>query len=74
MLRMGIEIHEFKPDAWLRYEIMMPDMQSKINYKAILGFHSKLIIVDSNIVIAGSYNVDPRSHFYNTECMLIVHS
>jgi putative cardiolipin synthase len=74
MLGMGIEVHEFKPNAKLRYEIMLPDVQSKINYSATLGFHSKFIFIDSGMVIGGSYNFDPRSYFYNTECMAVISS
>jgi cardiolipin synthase C len=74
LLKTGVEIYEFKPDAAVRYKLMEPEVQQEINYKPVYGFHSKSIIIDKTICVVGSYNFDPRSANYNTECILIARS
>ena len=74
LVKTGIEIYEFKPDAQVRYKLMTPEVQENINYKATYGFHSKSIIIDKKICVVGSYNFDPRSADLNTECICIVSS
>jgi phosphatidylserine/phosphatidylglycerophosphate/cardiolipin synthase-like enzyme len=70
----GIELYEFKPNAAERYEIMIPDIQQKKQYKAVFGFHSKTFVIDDQTVVIGSYNLDPRSADYNTECIAVFRS
>ena len=74
ILEMGVMIYEFKPDAKVRFKIMLPYRQKKWNYKPVYGFHPKTIIVDNKISVIGSYNFDPRSANYNTECITIFRS
>jgi cardiolipin synthase C len=74
IVKTGIKIYEFKPDAMIRYKLMIPEVQAGLNYKPVYGFHSKTIIIDSYISIIGSYNLDPRSANYNTECFAIIRS
>jgi cardiolipin synthase C len=73
-LQLGLKIFEFKPDANVRYKLMIPEVQSKLNYKPVYGFHSKTILIDGDISVIGSYNFDPRSVNYNTECITIIRS
>lgn len=74
ILSTGIELFEFKPNAQVRYKLMVPDKQEKINYRSIYGFHAKTLLIDSAIAVVGSYNFDPRSANYNTECIAIIRS
>jgi phosphatidylserine/phosphatidylglycerophosphate/cardiolipin synthase-like enzyme len=74
ILESGIELYEFKPDSKVRYKLMIPEVQEKLNYKSVYGFHSKMIVVDGSIAVIGSYNLDPRSANYNTECIVIIRS
>jgi phosphatidylserine/phosphatidylglycerophosphate/cardiolipin synthase-like enzyme len=74
VLKMGITIHEFKPDAKERFKLMIPEVQSKLNYKPTYGFHSKTLVIDKRITIIGSYNFDPRSANYNSECITVIRS
>lgn len=74
LLKMGIEIYEFKPDAALKYKMMIPEIQSKLNYKPVYGLHSKTMIIDNAISVIGTYNFDPRSANLNTECIAIIRS
>lgn len=74
ILDMGIDIYEFKPSPNEKYSIMIPDEQEKIKYKAVLGLHSKTMIIDGRVAVVGTYNLDPRSADLNTECVAIVRS
>jgi cardiolipin synthase C len=74
ILKMGVEIHEFKPRSKVRYTLMVPDVQAKLNYKPVYGFHPKTMIIDSVLSVTGSFNFDPRSANYNTECVSVIRS
>ncbi|MCW3071287.1 MAG: phospholipase family protein [Bacteroidetes bacterium] len=74
ILKAGVLIYEFRPDAKVRYKLMAPEVQAPLNYKPVYGFHSKTIIIDGYITVIGSYNFDPRSANYNTECISIIRS
>jgi phosphatidylserine/phosphatidylglycerophosphate/cardiolipin synthase-like enzyme len=74
IMDVGVEVYEFKPDAEVRYKLMLPEVQKKINYKPVFGFHSKTIVIDGDVTVIGSYNFDPRSANYNTECFAIMRS
>jgi putative cardiolipin synthase len=70
----GVRIFEFKPDPAVRYKLMIPEVQAQIHYKATYGMHSKTMLLDGHTSVVGSYNLDPRSANYNTECIVIVRS
>jgi phosphatidylserine/phosphatidylglycerophosphate/cardiolipin synthase-like enzyme len=74
LLQMGLIIHEYKPDPQIRYSIMIPDIQREIKYKADFGLHSKTILIDDHTTVIGSYNMDPRSANFNTECVSVLRS
>jgi phosphatidylserine/phosphatidylglycerophosphate/cardiolipin synthase-like enzyme len=35
------------------------------------SLHSKCIVVDGRVAVAGTLNLDPRSEYWNTECMVV---
>lgn len=74
ILELGVDIYEFKPNSQVRYKLMSPEIQSKLNYKPVFGFHSKTMIIDDSTSMIGSYNFDPRSADYNMECISIIRS
>jgi putative cardiolipin synthase len=74
LIKAGIEIYEFKPHPDERVKLMLPDKQKCTNYKAVFGLHSKTILIDDYTAIIGSYNLDPRSADYNTECLSLIRS
>lgn len=74
LLKTGLQMYEFKPDSKVRYKLMIPEVQEGLDYKSVYGFHSKTIIIDGYITVIGSYNFDPRSANYNTECISIIRS
>ena len=74
LIKLGIEIYEYKPDAKIRKEIMKNALQQKLAYSPIFGLHAKSMIIDNEITVIGTFNLDPRSANLNTECLSIVHS
>jgi phosphatidylserine/phosphatidylglycerophosphate/cardiolipin synthase-like enzyme len=74
ILDLGIDIYEFRPDAHERLSLMLPDLQERNHYGAVYGFHSKTLVIDSTTTIVGSFNFDPRSANFNTECIAVIRS
>lgn len=73
LLATGVEIYEFRPDAKERFEIMTGAYQKKVNFTPIFGLHAKSMLIDNNISIIGTFNLDPRSANLNTECFAIIY-
>ncbi len=74
LLEAGVEIYEFKPDAKERFNVMTGALQEKMNFTPIFGLHAKSMIVDGEIAVIGTFNLDPRSAHLNTECIAVIHS
>jgi putative cardiolipin synthase len=74
LLETGIRIFEFRPDAANRFKIMTGALQKKLNYAPIFGLHAKSMVVDGHTTVIGTFNLDPRSATFNTECFAVVHS
>lgn len=74
LLKTGVRIFEFRPDAAERMKIMTGELQKTIDYAPIFGLHSKSMVVDDEITVIGTFNLDPRSANLNTECVTIIHS
>jgi putative cardiolipin synthase len=74
LLRTGVRIFEFKPDAAIRFEIMTGALQKKMNHTPIFGLHAKSMVIDGKITVIGTFNLDPRSANLNTECFTVIHS
>ncbi len=74
LLKTGIRIFEFRPDAAKRMKIMTGELQETLDYKPIFGLHAKTMVIDNNITVIGTFNLDPRSANLNTECIVVVNS
>jgi phosphatidylserine/phosphatidylglycerophosphate/cardiolipin synthase-like enzyme len=74
LLKTGVKIYEFRPDAAERYKIMTGALQEKIKYTPIFGLHAKTMVIDGYITVIGTFNFDPRSANLNTECVSIIYS
>lgn len=67
LLQQGVELYEFKP-------------QQKTPRAGIAGsrsrasLHAKTYVIDHEILVIGSMNLDPRSANLNTELALVIHS
>jgi cardiolipin synthase C len=74
ILETGIEIYEYKPHPDIRFKVMCPEVQESKGYKSVLGMHCKSMLVDGKVTVIGSFNLDPRSADFNTECLAIIRS
>jgi len=74
LLNTGVKIYEFKPDAQIRQKIMSEVMQGKLQKKPIFGLHAKSMVIDDEITVIGTFNLDPRSANLNTESITIIPS
>lgn len=66
ILETGAELHELNVKAPVR-KTYAPAWPS-----ADLGMHTKTIVIDGRMSFVGSYNMDPRSRFINTECGVLI--
>ncbi|MBC8090256.1 MAG: phospholipase D family protein [Phycisphaerae bacterium] len=71
LLAIGVEIYEFKPDAAVRRQVMTGALQTTIDYAPTFGLHAKSMVVDDNVAVIGTFNLDPRSANLNTECIVV---
>lgn len=74
LLNTGVEIYEFKPDAEIRRKIMSEVMQEQLEQPPIFGLHAKTMVIDDDIAVIGTFNLDPRSTHLNTENFVIIPS
>ncbi|RPD99921.1 phospholipase D family protein [Aureibaculum marinum] len=74
LLKTGVEIYEFRPDAEERFKIMTGQLQKTLDFKPIFGLHSKSMVIDSKTTVIGTFNLDPRSANLNTECITIINN
>ena len=68
----GVALHELRPDA-ASCVVLVGDA-ARCALDGILSLHSKSIVFDDDIVYVGSFNMNPRSVFLNTENAVIVKS
>ena len=73
LLGIGINIYEFKPDAAIRFKIMTGALQKEMNFTPIFGLHAKSMVIDQEIAVIGTFNLDPRSANLNTECIAVIY-
>lgn len=72
LLAIGVQIYEFKPDAAIRYQVMTGALQREMNFTPIFGLHAKSMVIDKEVAVIGTFNLDPRSANLNTECIAVV--
>ena len=71
LLKMGLQIHEYKPDPANRQALMSRANPPKT--PPVFALHAKTLVVDGRIAYIGTFNFDPRSENLNTEVGVIVH-
>ncbi len=74
LLKAGVQIYEYKPDAAIRKNLMKSELQRRLDFVPIFGLHAKSMVVDDSIAVIGTFNLDPRSANLNTECFAVIHS
>lgn len=72
MLRAGIELHELRPDAPSCRHLIAVARHCSATTR--FGLHSKSAVFDRRYVYIGSFNVNLRSAFLNTETALLIDS
>ena len=72
LLKMGLEIYEFKPDSASRQTLM--SRVSPPPVPPVFAVHAKSMVVDSDVAVIGTFNLDPRSQNLNTEVGVVVHN
>ncbi|MBU0621048.1 MAG: phospholipase D family protein [Gammaproteobacteria bacterium] len=71
LLKMGMNIYEYRPDPAVRKKLLKSAISDKIA-PPIFALHAKTMVVDSCIAFIGTFNLDPRSENLNTEVGVIV--
>ena len=74
LLKTGVRIFEFRPDAAERMKIMTGELQESLDYAPIFGLHAKSMVIDGETTVIGTFNLDPRSANLNTECITVIRS
>ena len=74
LLRAGVDLYEFRPDAAVRRKIMTSARTRETGYFPIFGLHAKTLIVDRKTLVVATFNLDPRSANLNTECYVSIQS
>ena len=76
LLKMGLDIREYKPDPANRSELFSRAYATPTAQPAtppVFALHAKSMVVDGKIAYIGTFNFDPRSENLNTEVGVIVH-
>jgi putative cardiolipin synthase len=72
LLKMGLKIYEFKPDSASRQALM--SRASPPPVPPVFALHAKSMVVDDEVAVIGTFNLDPRSQNLNTEVGVVVRS
>ncbi len=71
LIALGVELYELNPKAYKKVYESQGYRHNKIPRSSL---HAKSMIVDDNIFIIGSVNLDPRSIKLNTEVAAVIYS
>ena len=74
LLATGVRIFEFRPDAAVRTALMTGALDETLDDPPIFGLHAKSMVIDGQITVIGTFNLDPRSANLNTEGVTVIHS
>ena len=74
LLRTGVRLFEFRPDAAVRTTIITGALAATLDHPPIFGLHAKSMVIDGHITVIGTFNLDPRSANLNTECITVIRS
>jgi putative cardiolipin synthase len=69
LIRNGVEVYELRPDAASEKETW-----SLLAGRSRASLHTKAGVIDQEVVLVGSFNLDPRSTALNTEIVIVVKS
>jgi putative cardiolipin synthase len=72
MLDAGIELYELRPDAAACQRLIQ--LSRACDGNPAFSLHSKSLVLDRRVVYVGSFNLNLRSTYLNSETALIVDS
>lgn len=70
LLRMGLDIYEYKPDPANRASLV--SRANAPETPPVFALHAKSMVVDGQVAYIGTFNFDPRSENLNTEVGAII--
>lgn len=71
LIKMGIQVTEFKPDPAIKHELVERRRESGKTVP-VFSLHAKTLVVDGETLFIGTFNLDPRSANLNTEVGVLV--
>jgi len=73
LLRAGVEVYEFKPHPQIQSDLVerYPALAEK---NPVFAIHAKSMVIDSELLFIGTFNLDPRSANLNTEVGVLIKS
>lgn len=71
LVKMGLQIVEYKPHPKVQQQLLERYHEIK-NKQPVFAIHAKTMVIDSQVVYIGTYNLDPRSENLNTEVGIIM--
>jgi putative cardiolipin synthase len=72
LLRMGIGIFEYKPYPAIQKQLF-DRLHALDKAPPIFAIHAKTMVIDSQTLFVGTFNLDPRSANLNTEIGVLIH-
>ena len=73
LLKMGIGIYEYKPYPAIQKQLFVRLRELGKN-PPIFAIHAKTMVIDSQKLFIGTFNLDPRSAHLNTEIGVLIHN
>ena len=74
LLKTGVKLYEVRPDAKIRRQLLNSSFAKSLKKPPILGLHAKTMVVDDELLVIGTFNLDPRSANLNTEALTLIPS
>jgi putative cardiolipin synthase len=71
LLKMGLQIYEYKPAPDVQRDLMRRSPGSK-GKAPVFSLHAKSLVIDGKTAFIGTFNFDPRSENLNTEVGAII--
>ena len=73
LLKMGINIYEYKPNPSIKKRLIAASVLAQ-KRSPTFAIHAKTMVIDSDTVFIGTFNLDPRSENLNTEIGVVIHN
>jgi putative cardiolipin synthase len=72
MLALGLRVFEYRPDAQVQRRQMEQRIPALQGLAPVFSLHAKTVVIDSEVVVIGTFNLDPRSENLNTEVGAVI--